>query len=264
MEIHESTYRVTPVPSRQSQQLLSRLGFLPKRTKCASCGGPVRAYGKFLELDTHHYRCRARGCQTKIHRLHGHPLFVHQNTALSIRTQYALYEGMLRGTPQHQLHQQFNIPHSSVERYADRLRAHVAKYVESVQGNIPIGETPLEEWEVDECTISHFMVKSPTRPKGWSAYVGLVRRGLPSSLLVYPMTVRYTRSRSPGPGPITKKEWASIASYTVENPAHALILHTDSARAYNMKFSKIYHTRVVHQKKKVGYKWVLPTFVKRV
>eukprot|EP00971_Amphidinium_carterae_P177517 3520511-Amphidinium_carterae.1 len=244
MEHHESTWRVTPAPCKQSRHLLWKLGFMPKRSTCIACGGSVRAYGRFKELNTHHYRCRSKGCQKKMHRLHGHPLFVHHSTALSFRTQYAVYEGMLRGTPQHQIHQQFDIPHATVEKYAERLRAHISKHVEAVQPTIPIGEKHLEEWEVDECTISHFMVKSATKPKGWSAYVGLVRRGSPSSLLVYPMTVRYTKARSPGPGPITKKEWASIASYTVENPKHELVLHTDSARAYNLKFPKIFHTRV--------------------
>eukprot|EP00971_Amphidinium_carterae_P139541 2764882-Amphidinium_carterae.1 len=78
------------------------------------------------------------------------------------------------------------------------------------------------------------------------------------------MKIRYTKARSPGPGPITKKEWSEMAGHTIEDPVHDIVMNTDSARAYQMKFNKVHHTKVVHQKKKIGKVWVRPTFVKRV
>eukprot|EP00971_Amphidinium_carterae_P259409 5147362-Amphidinium_carterae.1 len=160
----------------------------------------------------------------------------------------------MRGVPQHTVHLQLNIPHATLERYARRLRTHLEKYIEAEQVNTHIGETELEEWEVDECTISHFPSHRRDRPKAWSAYIGLIRRGCP----------RYTKNRAPGPWPITKHEWLEIAEYTVKDPTHDLVMHTDSARAYQCKLAKVHHTKVVHQKKKVGRVWVRPNFVKRV
>eukprot|EP00971_Amphidinium_carterae_P054530 1074310-Amphidinium_carterae.1 len=112
---------------------------------------------------------------------------------------------------------QFHVPHATVERYARRLRSHITNYIEAQQEHIEIGAGVLEEWEVDECTISHFDSHRTDRPKGWVGYIGLIKR-----------------------------------------------VHTDSAGAYQTKLARVHHTKVVHQKKKVGRHWIRPTFVKRV
>eukprot|EP00971_Amphidinium_carterae_P143153 2836274-Amphidinium_carterae.2 len=41
-------------------------------------------------------------------------------------------------------------------------------------------------------------------------------------------------------------------------------MHTDSAKAYQLKIHNVHHTKVVHQKKKVAGKWIHPCFVKNV
>ena len=74
------------------------------------------------------------------------------------------------------------------------------------------------------------------------------------------MPLRSTKERAPGPGPITLALWRPIAAQYLSG--RALILHTDSARAYKERIPMVRHTSVVHQLKKVGKKWIQPSFVK--
>eukprot|EP00971_Amphidinium_carterae_P257636 5114106-Amphidinium_carterae.1 len=61
------------------------------------------------------------------------------------------------------------------------------------------------------------------------------------------MECRKTRERAPGPGPIRKKEWGEIAEIALQPLTEPIIMHTDSAKAYNLKIFNVHHTRVIHQ-----------------
>eukprot|EP00971_Amphidinium_carterae_P065237 1292840-Amphidinium_carterae.1 len=76
-----------------------------------------------------HYRCTKYTCRMKLHRLYGHPLFFHGPRMSPIWQQYAVYEGILGDVPYHQIHQQFNLSHSTLERYAVQLRKHITPTV---------------------------------------------------------------------------------------------------------------------------------------
>eukprot|EP00971_Amphidinium_carterae_P062153 1230502-Amphidinium_carterae.1 len=99
-------------------------------------------------------------------------------------------------------------------------------------------------------------------PVSWVSYIGLVERGVPSSLRLIQLPVRSTVLRAPGPGPITKQLWLPIAR-KVFPTGYRVCLHTDSARAYNVPLADVSHTSVVHQVKKVDGVWVRPIFARQ-
>jgi len=72
------------------------------------------------------------------------------------------------------------------------------------------------------------------------------------------------RAPGPGPGPITRRDWASIAAKHLSN--RQVILHTDGARAYKLKLSGVIHDNVVHKKERVIIKgkaeWIKPRYTK--
>ncbi|CAE7742054.1 unnamed protein product, partial [Symbiodinium necroappetens] len=70
--------------------------------------------------------------------------------------------------------------------------------------------------------------------------------------------------REPGPGPIRKREWTSIAAKYLAG--RRVILHTDGARAYKLKVDQVVHCNVVHKKTKVKKNgkvyWEKPRYTK--
>ena len=116
--------------------------------------------------------------------------------------------------------------------------------------------------EADECTVTKYHSGDRENPVAWVAYVGLVKRGDPRSLKLIRMPIRKTKARAPGPGPITLNIWRPLAKKYLAG--RSLILHTDSARAYQEPIPGVQHTSVVHQLKKIKGKWVQPKFVETV
>lgn len=92
----------------------------------------------------------------------------------------------------------------------------------------------------------------------------MVERGSPETLVLYRLRPKLTAKRSPGPGPITRRDWAPIAARHLKD--REVILHTDGARAYKMKINGVIHDNVVHKKKKVIVKgkahWAKPHYTK--
>eukprot|EP00971_Amphidinium_carterae_P143152 2836274-Amphidinium_carterae.1 len=140
-----------------------------------------------------------------MHRLQGDPLFFHGPLMSPLWPQYTLYEALLNDVPYHQIRQQFNFSHATLERYADRLRKHLTAYVEKAETEMKVGNSRLEEWEVDECTIAHWPSGDRLKPKCWTDYVGLIQRGSPISLRIYRMECRKTKERSPDQGPSARR-----------------------------------------------------------
>ena len=87
-------------------------------------------------------------------------------------------------------------------------------------------------------------------------------RGDPSTLILERLPIKRTSARAPGPGPLKWSTWKPIAARLLENSN--VVLHTDAAKAYQKPIAGVMHTKVVHQKKKVGSKWIKPHFTKRV
>eukprot|EP00971_Amphidinium_carterae_P204280 4053586-Amphidinium_carterae.1 len=101
----------------------------------------------------------------------------------------------------------------------------------------------LVEVEVDEATLSRYGNGHKDKPLSWISYVGMVERGNPASLELIQLPVRPTVLRSPGPGPITKALWLPIARKAFTS-GHKVVLHTDSARAYEADLPGVVHTSV--------------------
>ena len=98
----------------------------------------------------------------------------------------------------------------------------------------------------------------------WEQWGGLVERGRPDALVLFRLSPKTTASRSPGPGPITKRDWKPVAKKFLEG--RDVILHTDGAKAYTMKIKGVLHDNVVHKKKKMTVNgkqvWVNPKYTK--
>ena len=96
----------------------------------------------------------------------------------------------------------------------------------------------------------------------WSNFIGMIRRGSPSSLWISRLPDRTTSLKASGPGPIRSNDWVPIAKQMVAGKG--VILHSDSAKAYMKPFARMTHTRVIHCKKFVKGSWTKPFYTKRV
>ena len=92
-----------------------------------------------------------------------------------------------------------------------------------------------------------------------------MQRGTPPSLVMFRTSPKTTKVRSPGPGPITKKDWEPQALKRLKG--RCVFLHTDGARSYKMGANRkraidgIVHDFVVHKKKKINGQWVRPKYL---
>lgn len=98
----------------------------------------------------------------------------------------------------------------------------------------------------------------------WERWGGLVERGRANTLVLFCLQPSDTKPRSPGPGPIRRREWRPIAMKHLK--VRQVILHTDGAKAYKLGMSGVIHDNVVHKKKKIlvngKQTWVRPHYTK--
>ena len=106
----------------------------------------------------------------------------------------------------------------------------------------------------------------------WEQWGGVQQRGAPRMLILTRLKPKQTVTRAPGPGPIREAEWKQFAQKHLPN--RNVILHTDGARAYQLKVTGMLHDHVVHMKKKLKDKngkpvkrngkfvWILPKYAK--
>eukprot|EP00971_Amphidinium_carterae_P348630 6490599-Amphidinium_carterae.1 len=240
---------------------LVKIKLLPPIKACPKCGSNVvgtRVKDKFRLWG---YRCVDRDCRLRISRVTHHPIFKSTSgTPLPLASQWDILRGIMLHQTQASLHLSLGIQHSSIERFASRVRYHVQAYVTQRQKTIKYGEPgKVVEIEADEVTICRFDSGCADAPISWIGYVGIVARGRPRSLRLHRLPVRNTDIRSPGPGPITVQQWLPLtrACFT---KGQECVLHTDSARAYSRDIPHVHHTSVVHQLKKVGGVWIRPVF----
>eukprot|EP00971_Amphidinium_carterae_P060139 1190213-Amphidinium_carterae.1 len=75
-----------------------------------------------------------------------------------------------------------------------------------------------------------------------------MERGRPETLLLIQLPELKTRPWSPGPGPLRRTDWKPIALQYLEG--RHILLHSVSAKAYDMPLKDVVRDRVVHQPKK--------------
>ena len=95
-----------------------------------------------------------------------------------------------------------------VRLFSGRLDATRAAYVQKVEKAIKFGNPHGGIWhdiEADEVDLFKEEVGSAVQTKRarWHQWAGIVQRGVPSSLVLFPTTPKRTIFKSPGPGPIT-------------------------------------------------------------
>ncbi len=98
----------------------------------------------------------------------------------------------------------------------------------------------------------------------WEQWAGVVQRGKPESLVLVRTRASKTRARAPGPGAIKKVDWIPIATKYLQG--RHIVLHTDRAKSYNMRFDGVVHDSVRHCKKRVKvqgkWTWTNPVYVR--
>eukprot|EP00971_Amphidinium_carterae_P021214 418760-Amphidinium_carterae.1 len=122
--------------------------------------------------------------------------------------------------------------HKATERLYQQLRSKLATKVRNQQLNIILNDT--DQWvdcEADEVTLRK---RHTTEDRTiWTEYLGIVRRGHPTTLVLLELESRPKGDKT----------------------------QSSSAKAYSAELKKVAHTRVIHCKKKVNGKWLLPKYV---
>jgi len=125
---------------------------------------------------------------------------------------------------------------------------------------------PWQDVEADEVDLGKEVVADEDGTHArWEQWAGVVQRGNSSSLVLFKTSHKQTKVRSPGPGPITKRDWMPVAKRWLKG--RCVFLHTDGARSYKLGINRkrflagVVHDYVVHKKKKIGGNWVKPKYV---
>ena len=154
------------------------------------------------------------------------------------------------GVSSNAAHLLLDMDHKPVERIYHNLEVARSQYVTQKEKDIVFGRK-WEDVEVDEVDIGKLTDESVAGNLNtkWEQWGGLVERGRPSSLVLFRLNPILTKKRSPGPGPIRKRDWQPIAKKHIAG--RKVILHSDGARAYKLRLPDVRHCNVVHKKKRI-------------
>ena len=238
--------------------LLRQHKLLPDWSKrlCPHCGqGKVTTLSYDKTRQTWVYRCRASTCHKFILPHDFHPIFIKNNwsSGTSLAMQASILLCAVAGVPQHCLAKILDVDDKVVSRIYGNNEAARARFVLQNEKHIQYGG--INGWvdvEADEVDLGKGLIENLENPKlntKWEQWCGIVQRGCPSSLRLIPLKPPLTKTRSPGPGPIRKRDWKPLGKKFLEG--RKIILHTDGARAYKLKLDAVVHCNVIHKKKKV-------------
>ena len=220
---------------------------------CPRCGngamGPMKYY-KDKKLWA--YRCKKRACHKQLQPHDYHPIFFMSagNSSTPLQKQVAVLFCAVVGVSSNAAHLLLDMDHKPVERIYHNLEVARSQYVTQKEKDIVFGGKR-EDVEVDEVDIGKLTDKSVAGNVNtkWEQWGGLVERGRPSLLVLVKLNPILTKKRSPGPGPIRKRDWQPIAKKHIAG--RKVILHSDRARAYKLKLPEVRHCNVVHKKKRI-------------
>ena len=142
---------ITP---RQLRMSCRKFGLLPRRWVCYKCGGSLNTSKLEKELNMNGYRRKRKGCQARISRIHGHPIFQIGPKAIPV--------DQLNGISVSSTHLQYNLAHATIARCISWIRKHIVSWVRDQQASISFkDDTMLVEVEADECTLARFLSDHP-------------------------------------------------------------------------------------------------------
>ena len=233
-----SVQGLTSMRPRASIRQLQKDKMLPKWTgnTCPHCGvgklGPLR-FSHARKVWTH--KCGAKPCRKFLQPQDFHPIFFNGNGAstTSLGQQAAVLCCALAGAPVSSAPIILERNHKPVARIYTNLEIARSQHVIQKQKHIKFGAK--QSWsdvEADEVDVGK-EVETKSNTARWEQWGGIVERGQPSTLVLFRFPSRRTAARSPGPGPITKRDWKPMAQKYLEG--RNIILHTDGAKAYKLK-----------------------------
>ena len=233
------------------------------------------------------WRCPFHKCRKRVFPNTLHPIFAKGHGALPLKIQAAALFCAVTDIPQRKAYILLGEDDKPIDRVYNAWRNIAADAAKTEQEKIQLGGQ--KQWcdaEADEIATKKWLVRVPQaagRPGAaqkrknttvsmkkvkkekfvkkmqWDNWLGLMQRGVHSSLILVRLPSRMSSVRAPGPGPLTKDMWRPIAQKWLTG--RKVILHTDSAKAYRLRVQGMKRDRVVHSKKKIGGKWVNPKYV---
>lgn len=207
-----------------------------------------------------------QGCRKYVQPHDFHPIFFSGSgqSHTPLKNQAAVLCCALAGVPITSVPIILEMNHKPAERIFKNLELARDQHVRKKEKAIKFGSN--QKWvdvEADEVDVGKEVEMDQKRAR-WEQWGGLVERGRPDTLVLFRLSPKTTASRSPGPGPITKRDWKPVAKKFLEG--RDVILHTDGAKAYTMKIKGVLHDNVVHKKKKMTVNgkqvWVNPKYTK--
>ena len=190
---------------------------------CPRCGEGSLGDLYFGKEQVWLHRCRRKGCQVRVRPHYYHPIFFvgsgANNTSLS--PQAAILCCAHSGVPVSSVPALLDIHPKPVEKIYANLEVAGFRYVQLMEKKIVFGAD--KKWsavEADEADLGkEELIKAGNgnRKVQWEQWGGLVERGRPHTLVLYRLTPKLTAKRAPGPGPITRRDWASIAAKRLSN-----------------------------------------------
>ena len=237
--------------------------------KCPSCSKGMMGQ---LYLDkgksTWVHRCSAKACQKRLQPHDFNPIFfVGHGSTTPLALQASILSCALAGVPTISVPALLDLHRKPVEKIYNNLEVARARHVLHEEPKIVFGhERKWPDVEADEVDLGkeEFMTSGRQKKVRWEQWGGMVERGRPQTLVLYRLHPKLTRKRAPGPGPISRMDWAPIAKNRLAK--ENVVLHTDCARAYKMAIPGVIHDNVVHKKKRVlvrgKYMWIKPSYAK--
>lgn len=264
---------LTSMTSARLIQKLTQDGILPawRGSTCPHCAaGRLGPLTYFRQKQVWVHRCSAKACQKRIQPHDFHPIFFGGSGAslTSLGKQAAVLLCALAGVPVTAVPLLLDMDDKPVFRiYANlelaRARHVVLKekdivYMASLRNGVTMCDV-----EADEVDLGKELCEDGVH-LAWEQWGGLVERGRPKTLTLFRLQPSTTNPRSPGPGPIRRREWLPIANKSLKD--RQVILHTDGAKAYKVSLPGVVHDNVVHKKKRVlingKQTWVRPHYTK--
>ena len=218
---------------KQIIEKLKHTGWLSIIKKCPSCQSSL-ANHRHRRHGCWQARCPTKKCGKRISWTCHHP------RNLPLGQQAAIYLGILLGCNQFAMAIQLGVTKSTIQIFAERPKVLVAKFVAEQQSKIKYGVDGDDWQEVEVAEVILGKEKVGKDKYKWSNFIGMIRRGSPSSLWLSRLPDRTTSFKAPGPGPIRSNDWVPIAKQMVADKG--VILHGDSAKAYMKPFARMTHT----------------------